>query len=108
MAPLAVRWCRNLVIQHGVAPDGGTEVERGQNVAEIKQNGSELKGNGGKDSEEEELKLFESNRDFKRDQRWLLTAAVFFFLQSLFKYPSETSLSRHSSLIVVISWLQKS
>lgn len=47
MAPLAVRWCRNLVIQHGVAPDGGTEVERGQNVAEIKQNGSELKGNGG-------------------------------------------------------------
>lgn len=33
-----------------VAPDGGTEVKRGQNVAEIKQNGSELKGNEGKDS----------------------------------------------------------
>lgn len=66
MAPLAVRWCRNLVIQHGVAPDGGTEVERGENVAEIKENGSELKGNEGKDSKEEELKLFKSTRTFKR------------------------------------------
>lgn len=44
MAPLAVRWCRNLVIQHGVAPDGGTEVKRGENVAEIKQN--ELRAEG--------------------------------------------------------------
>lgn len=47
MAPLAVRRCRNLVIQRGVAPDGGTEVERGENVAEIKQNGSEPKGKRG-------------------------------------------------------------
>lgn len=62
MDPLAVRWCRNLLIQHGVAPDGGTEVKRGENVAEIKQNGSELKENEGR----EELKLFKSNQDFKR------------------------------------------
>lgn len=68
MAPLAVRWCHNLVIQHGVAPDGGTEVKRGENVAEIKQNGSEPKGNEGKDSKEEELELLESNRDFKKDK----------------------------------------
>lgn len=109
MAPLAVRWCRNLVIQHGVAPDGGAEVERGENVAEIKQNGSEPKGNEGKDSKEEEWKLFRSNQDFQKDKCRLLAAAlVSFSLQSVFKYPSETSFCRHYSLIVVISCLQKS
>lgn len=47
------------------------EVNRGQNVAKIKQMGSELKeGNG---SEQEQLNLFKSNQGFKKDQRWLLT-----------------------------------
>lgn len=46
MAPLAVHSCHDLILQRrwgGVAPDGRREVNRGQNVAEIKQIGSELK-----------------------------------------------------------------
>lgn len=57
MAALAVRSCRDLILQQGAAPDGGTEVARGQNVAEIKQIGSEpeeKERNGSEEEEEEE------------------------------------------------------
>lgn len=53
----------------GVAPDGRREVNRGQNVAEIKQIGSELKERKKNDPEQEELfKLFKSSQGFKKDK----------------------------------------
>lgn len=72
MAPLAVHSCHDLILQRrwgGVAPDGRREVNRGQNVAEIKQIGSELKERKKNDPEQEELfKLFKSSQGFKKDK----------------------------------------
>lgn len=109
MAPLAVGWCRNLVIQHGVAPDGGTEVKRGENVAEIKQIGSELKGNEG-----ERLgggggvEVIPAKPGLPEGATLTSESSSSSFFRRSLRFLQKRLFTRHYSLIVVISWLQKS
>lgn len=76
MAPRAGHHsCRDLILRRrggGSAPDGRREVNRGQNVAEIRQIDSELKEKEGNDLELEELNLLKLNQGFKKDKCGLL------------------------------------